>query len=82
MAGKIDQEFASLEVYIFEPSQGNLFVHHDYILSSFPVSLEWVGAELFNSDNNSVLKGNFGIVGLMTPDIEIWDLDINDSVEP
>ena len=82
MAGKIDQEFSSLEVYIFEQSQGNLFVHHDYLLSSYPVSMEWLGASLFGVEAQNVLKGNFGILGLMTPDIEIWDLDIIDSVEP
>jgi hypothetical protein len=44
--------------------------------------MEWIGANLFNVESNNILKGNYGILGLMTPDIEIWDLDINDSVEP
>jgi hypothetical protein len=51
-------------------------------LSSFPVALEWLGATLFGVESQSVLKGNFGVLGLMTPEIEIWDLDIVDTVEP
>lgn len=47
MAGKIEQEFSSLEIYVYDSEQGNLFVHHDLILSSFPVCLEWLGANLF-----------------------------------
>ena len=57
-------------------------MHHDYILASFPVALEWLGANLMGVEAQSVFKGNFGIIGQMTPEIEIWDLDIKDSVEP
>ncbi len=51
MAGKIDQEFSTVEVYIFEPETGNLFVHHDFILSAFPVCIEWLGMNLFQIEN-------------------------------
>lgn len=50
LAGKIDQEFSTVEVYVFEPETGNLFVHHDFILSSFPVCIEWLGMNLFDSE--------------------------------
>jgi periodic tryptophan protein 1 len=82
IAGKIEQEFSSLEIYVYDPSDGNLFVHHDIILSSFPVCIEWVGASLFQVEQAEVAKGNYGIVGLMTDKIEIWDLDIKDPVQP
>lgn len=44
VAGKIESEFASIEVYVFEEKTENLFVHHDFILGSFPISLGWLGA--------------------------------------
>lgn len=44
MTGKIEAEFASIEVYVFDEKTENLFVHHDFILSSFPVCLDWFGA--------------------------------------
>lgn len=45
IAGKIESEFASVEVYVFEDKNENLYVHHDFILSSFPVCMEWLGAD-------------------------------------
>lgn len=51
IAGKIESEFASVEVYIFEEENQNLYVHHDFILSSFPVCMEWLGAN-FNQVEN------------------------------
>lgn len=44
LAGKIESEFSSLEVYIFEEKTENLFVHHEIFLSSFPVCIDWLGA--------------------------------------
>lgn len=72
-----------LEVYVFEPSTYNLFVHHDIILSSYPICMEWIGADYTAvDDNNKVSKGNFSIIGTFLPEIEIWDIDEKDPVEP
>jgi periodic tryptophan protein 1 len=82
IAGKIEQEFAGLEVYVFEDESQNLFVYSDLILSSFPTCLEWLGADFSQIENNIAKRGHFAIVGMMTPEIEIWDLDVADPVEP
>ena len=72
-----------LEVYVFEPSTYNLFVHHDIILSSYPICMEWIGADYTAvDDDNKVSKGNFSIIGTFLPEIEIWDIDEKDPVEP
>lgn len=55
-------------------------MHHDFILSSFPVCLEWLGANFSKVEGNQVNKGNFAIIGLMEPGIEIWNLDALDPV--
>lgn len=82
IAGKIESEFAQLEVYIFEKDKGNLFVHHDLLLSSFPIALEWLGADFAAVEDNTAGRANYAIVGTMLPEIEIWDLDLMDPVEP
>ena len=82
IAGKIESEFAQLEVYIFDKEHSNLFVHHDILLSSFPIALEWLGADFASVEDNTARRANYGIVGTMLPEIEVWDLDAMDPVEP
>ena len=57
--------------------ESNLFVHHSLILPAFPLSLAWLSCGPSKEQN-----GNFAAVGTMDPGIEIWNLDIVDSVEP
>ncbi|XP_057532181.1 uncharacterized WD repeat-containing protein C17D11.16-like [Amaranthus tricolor] len=74
-----DEEISQLEVYILEETEDgpNLYVHHDIIISAFPLSTAWLDCPLKGGE-----KGNFIAVGSMEPSIEIWDLDIIDEVEP
>lgn len=44
LAGQIESEFATLQIYVFEEKTENLFVHHDIFLNSFPVCLDWLQA--------------------------------------
>lgn len=82
MAGRIEGEYSSVEIYVFEPETSNFFVHHDFQLIAFPTCLEWLGMNFFGVEQQQVTKGNFGIVAQMDPSIEIWDLDIKDPVQP
>jgi periodic tryptophan protein 1 len=70
------QDFASLEIHIYEPETGNLFVHHDIPLPAFPLSL----AHGDISPNGTA--GNYCAVGTFTPGIEIWNLDVLNALEP
>ncbi|RXH80957.1 hypothetical protein DVH24_004871 [Malus domestica] len=69
------------EIWLYvesEDGEADVFVHHDVILSSFPLCTAWLDCPLKGGD-----KGNFIAVGLMDePSIEIWDLDIIDEVQP
>ncbi|RXH76825.1 hypothetical protein DVH24_019713 [Malus domestica] len=69
------------EIWLYvesEDGEADVFVHHDVILSSFPLCTAWLDCPLKGGD-----KGNFVAVGLMDePSIEIWDLDIIDEVQP
>ncbi|KAJ8771343.1 hypothetical protein K2173_026520 [Erythroxylum novogranatense] len=75
-----EDEFSHLEVWILEESDSselNMYVHHDIVLSAFPLCTEWLDCPLKGED-----RGNFVAVGSMEPSIEIWDLDTIDEVQP
>lgn len=71
LAARTEDDVSHLEVYIYEDESSNLYVHHDILLPSFPLCLEWVPHE-----------GNLVAVGTFEPDIELWDLDTIDSIYP
>ncbi|CAG5130170.1 unnamed protein product [Candidula unifasciata] len=75
--GKVTEEAAVLEVHIYNEEMNNLFIHHDYILPTIPLVLEWLDYDIADGQ-----KGNFVAMGTMEPDIGIWDLDVVDSLEP
>ncbi|KAF2312341.1 hypothetical protein GH714_034301 [Hevea brasiliensis] len=75
-----EDEFSHLEVWILEESDdgdSNMYVHHDIVLSAFPLCTAWLDCPLKEEE-----KGNFIAVGSMDPSIEIWDLNIIDEVQP
>ncbi|KAJ5115252.1 hypothetical protein NUU61_001011 [Penicillium alfredii] len=81
LAGKVEDEVAHLEVYVYEDQADNLYVHHDIMLPGIPLCLEWLDIPVGkNTEERS--QGNFVAVGTMEPDIEIWDLDVVDCMYP
>jgi periodic tryptophan protein 1 len=69
------EDFSNIEVYIFDEINQSLYVHHDIILSAYPLCIEWL-----QTKNN--IKANYAIVGSFLPEIEIWNLDVQDALEP
>lgn len=63
---------ARLELYTYDEIEDNLFIHHDMDLGAFPLSTAWL------TDGMTSLMA----VGTMLPLIEIWALDVMDSVAP
>lgn len=82
LAGKVEDEVAHLEVYVYEDKADNLYVHHDIMLPGIPLCLEWLDVPVGGKSNEERTTGNFVAVGTMEPDIEIWDLDVVDSMYP
>eukprot|EP01126_Amoeba_proteus_P028136 TRINITY_DN2779_c0_g1_i8.p1 TRINITY_DN2779_c0_g1~~TRINITY_DN2779_c0_g1_i8.p1 ORF type:complete len:500 (+),score=111.18 TRINITY_DN2779_c0_g1_i8:190-1500(+) len=74
------EEVSHLDIYVYESSENNLYIHHDYLLPAFPLSLAWldyaVGAD------TETTKANMVAVGTFEPYIEIWDLDVVDRPTP
>ncbi|KAJ3008031.1 hypothetical protein HKX48_008807 [Thoreauomyces humboldtii] len=82
LAAKTEDDISHLEVYLYEgDDEDNLYVHHDIMLPSFPLCLEWldfrVGAK---ADQDGT--GNYVAIGTFDPQVEIWDLDLVDAVYP
>ncbi|KAI9681012.1 MAG: hypothetical protein M1829_001092 [Trizodia sp. TS-e1964] len=82
LAGKVEDEVAHLEIYVYEDGADNLYVHHDIMLPAIPICIEWLDIPVgpITTDGNS--RGNFAAIGTMDPDIEIWDLDVVDCMYP
>lgn len=82
LAAKNEDDLNSLEVWVYEETdaqgEGNLYVHHDILLPSFPLCVAWLDC----STSGSAERSNVAAIGTMEPGIELWDLDVVDAVEP
>lgn len=75
LVGHVEKDASILEVYIYNEEEESLYVHHDIILPSFPLCLEWLDYE------PNMPKGNYCAVGSMSPIIEVWDIDLVNVIE-
>lgn len=78
VAGHVDQDFSILEISVYNEEEGSQYVHHDILLEAFPLAIEWLD---FDPEDSST-PGNFVAVGSMEPHIDIWDLDLVDTLQP
>jgi len=81
LAAKVEDEVAHLEVFVYEDEQDNLYVHHDIMLPAVPLCVEWIDVPV-GKDAGKRPNGNFVAIGTMSPEIEVWDLDVVDSMYP
>jgi len=77
LAGHVEGDSSTLEVWVYNDVEDALYIHHDILLPSFPLALEWL-----SFDPESDTRGSLVAVGTMQPVIEIWDLDLVDCLEP
>jgi len=78
VVGKMEEDYSCLDVYVYNEEEDSCYVHHDILLDSFPLCLEWLSFDAALEGKS----GNYVAVGSMESDIQIWDLDIIDTVEP
>jgi len=78
VAGKMEEEYSCLDVYVYNEEEGNCYVHHDILIDSFPLCLEWLSFDPCSEEKS----GNYIALGTMEPEIQIWDLDVIDTIEP
>lgn len=89
VAARTDDDISQLEVYVYDESLENLYVHHDIMLPSFPLCLEWLDFPPLQSVDGSMVAddpkqkfGNYIAVGTFDPEIEIWSLDTLEALYP
>nr|CDI51241.1 related to WD repeat protein PWP1 [Melanopsichium pennsylvanicum 4] len=94
IAAKTEDDVSQLEAHIYAANDSNLYVHHDLMLPSFPLCLEWLdysparsipasAADQNTTDAIAARTGaNFIAVGTMDPEIEIWSMDVVDGMYP
>lgn len=81
LAAKVEDEVPHLEIYVYEDEADNIYVHHDIMLPAIPLCVEWIDVPVGN-DAGAKKQGNFVAVGMMQPEIEVWNLDVVDSMYP
>lgn len=77
LVGHVDGDASILEVYVHNEAEDSFYCHHDILLPSFPLCIEWL-----NYDPIESKPSNLCAIGNMTPIIEVWDLDLIDCLEP
>ncbi|KAJ4480763.1 WD40-repeat-containing domain protein [Lentinula lateritia] len=89
VVAKTEDEISQLEIYVYEESEANLYVHHDLMLPNFPLCLEWLdfppassSSSTMNNDPSNLGFGNYIAVGTLDPEIEIWSLDVVEAMYP
>ena len=96
VVAKTEDEVSQLDIYVYDESEENLYVHHDLMLPNFPLCLEWLdfppASASTNADSSmdtsntpaSTTKqfGNYIAVGTLDPEIEIWSLDVVEGMYP
>lgn len=76
LIGHVEGDASILEVFVYNEREDSFYCHHDIILPSFPLCIEWL-----NYDSADPKPGNLCAIGSMTPIIEVWDLDLIDCLE-
>ncbi|KAG1872194.1 transductin family protein/WD-40 repeat family protein [Suillus subluteus] len=85
VTAKTEDDISQLEIYVYDESQDNLYVHHDFMLPNFPLCLEWLDFPPASSEMQTDTPpkfGNYIAVGTLDPEIEIWSLDVMESMYP
>jgi periodic tryptophan protein 1 len=64
--------------------ESSLYMHHDLMLPSFPLCVEWINYRPNKSgiQDETSNVGNFAAIGTFDPQIEIWNLDCVDKSFP
>lgn len=74
VAANVEDDACTIEVYLHDTFDGGMYVHHDFLISSYPLSLEYIPS----TDSAKSLLA----IGAFDPKIDIWELTTHDPVEP
>ncbi|KAH9998870.1 WD40 repeat-like protein [Russula compacta] len=88
----VEQNVPQLHFFVYDEATEYLGPHHDLLLSSMPLCLEWLDypvsstAFAMETDDDPASSpsqfGNYIAIGTMDPEIEIFSVDLLESVYP
>ncbi|KGL82645.1 Periodic tryptophan protein 1, partial [Tinamus guttatus] len=81
LCGRVDKDYCSLEVHELLYQNAFLYISYPLLMVTSPDSSRFLNILFYNAFG-FLSAGNYVAVGNMTPVIDIWDLDIVDSLEP
>ncbi|KAH8981802.1 hypothetical protein EDB92DRAFT_1952838 [Lactarius akahatsu] len=80
----VEQNVPQLHFFVYDEPTEYLGPHHDLLLSSMPLCLEWLDYRRLESmdteDGPGSRFGNYVAIGTLEPEIEIYSIDLLDSV--
>ena len=81
---KLDGDMSNIEIHLWNADEQDFYVHHDILIDKFPLCVEWLSFDAGDQDEieGDRTPGNYIALGCMSPQIEIWDIDIIDTSEP
>lgn len=83
VTARTTQDLSGLDFHVYDDSNESLYTHHDLMLPSFPLCVEWLDFRAGGgSSDDDKRTGNFIAVGSFDPSIEIWDCDVVDGLYP
>ncbi|WVW78351.1 hypothetical protein I302_100305 [Kwoniella bestiolae CBS 10118] len=85
ITARTTSDLSSLDFHVYADSDENLYAHHDLMLPTFPLCVEWLDFPSGSSSSNSneaPQSGSYVAVGSFDPSIEIWDADLVDGLYP
>jgi periodic tryptophan protein 1 len=77
VCGRNEDEVSYLDVYVYEEDGKNLFVHHDFMIPTFPLCVQPINTVLLEGEGR-----NFLAIGMFDTDIEVWNLDVIEASFP
>ncbi|XP_050393100.2 periodic tryptophan protein 1 homolog [Patella vulgata] len=78
VTGRAHEDASHLEVLVYNEVEQYLYLHHDYLLPAFPLTVETINYDVGDTGDS----GCYAAIGTMKPTIEVWDLNIMESLEP